>query len=106
MFGQKNMRKLIYFCFLFYCCTLEQQKQYLHTVPTLTIYQGSTQGFDLSVYKSDPKMKLQIESHPDLIIKFDPSTDSLFITPMKSAPYLISVTGSTGIEIFNLMIPI
>ncbi|SVC79753.1 uncharacterized protein METZ01_LOCUS332607, partial [marine metagenome] len=66
MFSQKNMRKLIYICFLFYCCTTEQQKQYLHTVPTLRIDKGMTKGFDLSVYKSDPKMKLHIELHPDL----------------------------------------
>ena len=106
MFGKKNMRKLIYFCFLFYCCTIEQQKQYLHTVPTLTIYRGITKGFDLSVYKSDPKMKLYFEFHPDLIIKFDSFTDSLFITPKESASSLISVTGSTGLEPFNLLIRI
>jgi len=104
MFGQKNMRKLIYFCFLFYCCTIEQQKQYLHNVPTLTIHQGRTKGFDLSVYKSDPKMKLYIDSHPDLIIMFDPSTDSLFIAPKESASNLISVMGSTGAEPFELLV--
>ena len=106
MFDQKNMRKLIYFCFLFYCCTIEQQKQYLYNVPTLTIYQGRTKGFDLSVYKSDPKMKLYFEFHPDLIIKFDSSTDSLFITPKESALNLISVMGSTGAEPFNLLVRI
>ena len=104
MFSQKNMRKLIYICFLFYCCTTEQQKQYLHTVPTLRIDKGMTKGFDLSVYKSDPKMKLHIELHPDLILKFDSSTDSLFITPNKYASNLISVIGSTGTEPFNLLI--
>ena len=51
-------------------------------------------------------MKLYFEFHPDLIIKFDSSTDSLFITPKESASSLISVTGSTGVEPFNLLIRI
>lgn len=41
-----------------------QREQLLYPVPTLVVREGAETGFDLSVYKSNSRIVLEVLSHP------------------------------------------
>ena len=102
------MKKLIHILVLcaFFGCGTNITEKHLYNVPTLEIRKGLTKGFDLSVYKPNPKTNLQFEFHPDVILQFNNITDSLFITPKDSIESLILINGYYGIKPFNLLVSI
>jgi len=108
MVGLQNMRNLIYItiCFIFFACDSDSHDRNFYTVPTLKVPEGMTKGFDLSVYKSHSDMTIHFEFHPDLIIRFDSDSDSLFITPKASTSQLLFLTGTAGQFPINLPITI
>ncbi len=97
---------MIYICIVFFGCGVDSEIEYFHTVPTLSIPLGETVGFDLSVYKSKPTMKLHFEFHPDLILRIDNAQDSLYIFAKESSSKLIFLNGTADNDPFHLLVRI
>ncbi len=85
-----NRFTVIVFSLLLLGCT-NQREQLLYPVPTLVVSEGSETGFDLSVYKSNSQLTLEILSHPSLGIRQVPEVDSLYIRPKDNVAALVSL---------------
>jgi len=68
-----------------------QREQLLYPVPTLVVQEGAETGFDLSVYKSNSRIALEVLSHPSLETHQVPGVDSLYIRPKDDAAALVSL---------------
>ena len=68
-----------------------QREQLLYPVPTLVVREGAETGFDLSVYKSNSRIMLEVLSHPSLETRQVPGVDSLYIRPKDDAAALVSL---------------
>ncbi len=68
-----------------------QREQLLYPIPTLVVREGAETGFDLSVYKSNSRIVLEVLSHPSLETRQVPGVDSLYIRPKDNAAALVSL---------------
>lgn len=96
---------LLVIIFLLAGCAREMP-QLLHQVPTLTVRQGITSGFDLSVYKKAPATRVAVTGHPDLDIRYVAAVDSLYIRPLDSATGLLTVPFTADGLPYSLMVKV
>ncbi len=87
------MKKLYLITFIIliaFGCT-GKHSQNLYPVPTLIVRQGIDTGFDLLVYKKCTETKFSIPAHPNLVIKYVPGVDSLYLQPRDDAGSIIQL---------------
>ncbi|NOZ03270.1 MAG: hypothetical protein GXO92_01485, partial [FCB group bacterium] len=83
--------RLLVILLLLVACNRPGNDTALYPIPTLSVEEGSTRGFDLSVYKKSPESKLWVPPQGELDLRFVPARDSLYITPREGTSKLVRI---------------
>ena len=83
--------RLLILLLLLVSCNRPGNDAALYPIPTLSVDEGITGGFDLSVYKKSPESRLRVPPHGELDLRFIPGRDSLYITSRTGTNKLLKI---------------